>query len=132
MNGSKKALFDTNVIIYASKKTIDINKLLGDYDFFYASIISYMEVYGYDFKDTAEREIIKALFTSLEVVDLHQDIADRVVIYRSSSGKKIKLPDAIILATARYLDADLVTADWDDFQGIDSNVNVVSLDSYQI
>lgn len=76
MNGIKKALFDTNVIIYASKKTIEINKLLGDYDSFYTSIISYMEVYGYDFTDDAEREIIQALFTSLEVVDLHRDIAD--------------------------------------------------------
>lgn len=130
MSGIKKALLDTNVIIFASKGAIDTNKLLGDYDHFCASIISYMEVYGYDFKDESEKAIIDGIFANLEVVDLQQDIADQVVIYRASGGKKIKLPDAIILATAKYLDADLVTGDWDDFQDIDSGVNIISLDNY--
>jgi|GEM_PF-1063360 len=41
--------------------------------------------------------------------------------------KKIRLPDAIILATACHLNADLVTDDWDDFSGIDETVKVVDL-----
>jgi predicted nucleic acid-binding protein len=44
MNGNK-AILDTNVIIFASKKQIDIEKLLNSYDEFYTSIITLMKVY---------------------------------------------------------------------------------------
>ena len=131
MNGSKNVLLDTNVIIFASKGLIDIDLLLRDYDAFYTSIISYMEVYGYAFKDESERESIDELFQNLDIIDLTHEIAKQVVVYRSSAKKKIKLPDAIILATARYLDADLLTDDWDDFEGIDEKVRVMKLTNYK-
>jgi predicted nucleic acid-binding protein len=41
------------------------------------------------------------------------------------------LPDAIILATARYLDAELVTDDWDDFKNIDNQVTIQKLDDFK-
>ncbi len=37
-----------------------------------------------------------------------------------------------ILDTARYLGADLVTDDWDDFLGIDNQVVIKKLDEYKI
>ena len=46
--------------------------------------------------------------------------------------KKIKLPDAVILASAKYANADLLTDDWDDFQNIDSSVIVKDLDDLKI
>jgi predicted nucleic acid-binding protein len=55
MNGNK-AIFDTNVIIFASKKQIDIEKLLNDYDSYYTSVITLMEVYGFEFTDTSEKD----------------------------------------------------------------------------
>jgi rRNA-processing protein FCF1 len=48
MSGNK-AILDTNTIIFASKQQLDIEKLLVKYDYFYVSVITYMEVYGYDF-----------------------------------------------------------------------------------
>jgi hypothetical protein len=36
------------------------------------------------------------------------------------------------LATARYLEAELVTDDWDDFQNIDKNVKIVKIDSFRL
>ena len=42
-------ILDSNVIIFASKQTIDIEQVLNQYDNFYVSIITYMEIYGYDF-----------------------------------------------------------------------------------
>jgi predicted nucleic acid-binding protein len=130
MSGNK-ALLDTNVIIFASKHQIDIGKLLSSYDFFYTSIVSFMEVYGHTFARQEEKDLIDDLFENLEIVDVNQAIAKQVIVYRKNRAKKIKLPDAIILATARYLDAELVTDDWDDFKNIDNQVTIQKLDDFK-
>jgi predicted nucleic acid-binding protein len=58
-------------------------------------------------------------------------IAQKVIQYRQLEHKKIKIPDAIILATAKVMEADLLTDDWDDFQTIDDTVTVVKTDNYR-
>jgi predicted nucleic acid-binding protein len=60
MNGNK-ILLDSNVIISISKNKIDIDRLLNDFDIFIVSIITYMEVLGYEFKNVSERKIIEDL-----------------------------------------------------------------------
>jgi predicted nucleic acid-binding protein len=131
MSGTK-AILDTNVIIYASKQKIDTELLLSTYDEFYTSIISFMEVFGFQFQKQEELDLVEELFEGLEVVDVQRKIAEQVVIYRKSKVRKIKLPDAIILATAKYLGADLITDDWDDFQGIDPKVVIVKSEVFNI
>jgi predicted nucleic acid-binding protein len=123
-----KALLDTNVIIFASKQKIDMSSLLEKYDDFYVSVITFMEVYGYEFENEQEKELIDELFEGLEIVEISREIAEQAIIYRKNKTKKIKLPDAIILATAKYLGADLITDDWDDFMNIDTQVNVQNID----
>ncbi len=51
MSGNK-ILLDTNVIIFASKQLIDIDKFIATYDSFFVSIITYMEVYSYEMSMT--------------------------------------------------------------------------------
>ncbi|MEZ4985017.1 MAG: PIN domain-containing protein [Saprospiraceae bacterium] len=128
MSGSK-ALLDTNVIILLSKQGIDVDALISRYDEFYVSIITYMETYGYDFQNNAEKNIIDAFFELVEVIDVNKSIAQNVIVYKQSKKKKIKLPDAIILATAKYLGADLLSDDWDDFINIDPSVPVLNIDN---
>jgi predicted nucleic acid-binding protein len=123
-----KALLDTNVIIFASKQKIDMSSLLEKYDDFYVSVITFMEVYGYEFENEQEKELIDELFEGLEIVEISREIAEQAIIYRKNKTKKIKLPDAIILATAKYLGADLITDDWDDFMNIDTQVNVQNME----
>lgn len=130
MNGNK-AVLDSNTIIYASKQTIDVEKLLAAYDEFHVSIITYMEVYAHEFENADEKALIDELFDSLEIVEITRDIADRAITYRKNKHKQIKLPDAIILATTKYLNADLLTDDYDDFQTVDLSVKVLSLDSFK-
>lgn len=132
MNGNKSALADSNLIILASKQQIDTEKLLSLYDEFYVSIVTYMEVYAYDFQDQIEKDLINELFINLEIIEVSRAIADQAIIYRKNKIKRIKLPDAIILATAKYLNTDLLSDDWDDFQGIDNSVSVINLDSLKI
>ena len=131
MNGNKSAL-DSNLIILTSKQQIDTEKLLSLYDEFYVSIVTYMEVYAYDFQNRDEKDLTDELFANLEIVEVNRAIADQAIIYRKNKVKKIKLPDAIILATAKYLNADLLTENWKDFQTIDNFVNVLNLDTLKI
>jgi predicted nucleic acid-binding protein len=131
MNGTK-GILDSNVIIFASKEKIDVEKLLAKYDEFYVSIITYVEVYAYEFQNSIEKDITDDIFANLKIIEVNKEIADQAIIYRKNKTKKIKLPDAIILATAKYINADLLTDDHDDFQNIDSSVNVLNLDAFKV
>jgi len=122
MSGNK-GLLDSNIIIDASKGIISIQEITEDYDFLYASLISYVETLGYNFVDNEEVKIVEQILNSIEIVDLTKEIADIAIDYRKM--KKIKLPDALVLATSKYLKADLITSDIMDFQNVDNSVKIV-------
>lgn len=130
MSGTK-ALLDSNAIIYATKRIIDAERLLSEHDSYFVSIISFIEVYGYGFPNAAEKAIADEIFKNLEIVNLDNSIAQQSIIYRKNPTKKIKLPDAVILATARILHADLVTNNQADFEKVDPSVNLISIDAYK-
>ncbi|WP_461091348.1 PIN domain-containing protein [Spirosoma gilvum] len=71
-----------------------------------------------------EESFTRKLFSSLELLSINQAIADRVITYRKL--RKIKLPDAIILATARENDCHLITQNVDDFVGLDQQVVIIN------
>ncbi len=131
MSGTK-AVLDSNAIIYASKGLVDAEKLLQAYVNCFASIITFIEVYAYDFKDFAEKQLIDEILDSLEIVELNREIADQAILYRTNRIRKIKLPDAVILATAKFIGAELITADEGDFKKIDSQIHLVSLDKFRV
>jgi predicted nucleic acid-binding protein len=131
MNGIN-SLLDSNAIIFASKQKLDTDELLLRYQEFYVSIITYIEVYAYEFTDQTEKEFTDKFFSILKILEVNQEIADQAIIYRKNKTKKIKLPDAIILASAKYANAELLTDDWDDFQNIDSTVIVKDIDDLKI
>ncbi|MCD9187098.1 MAG: PIN domain-containing protein [Pyrinomonadaceae bacterium] len=131
MSGTK-AILDSNVIILASKEMIDVEEMFSRYDEFFASTISYAEVYAFEFTNQLEKDIADEIFANLTLIDFDKNIADRAIIYRKNKTKKIKLPDAIILASAKYANAEPLTDDWDDFQNIDSAVIVTNIDDLKI
>ena len=131
MSGSK-ALLDSNVIIFASKEEVDVELLLSSYDEFHVSMITFMEVYGFEFTNPDEEDLINDIFANLEITEVNIKIAKQAIAYRKNKIKKIKLPDAIILATAKYLEAELITDDWDDFVDIDNSVVIKKLDEFRI
>jgi predicted nucleic acid-binding protein len=102
-------LLDSNTIIYLSKKLIKIDDILEDNTIPLVSVVTYMEVLGYDFKDDSEKNFIKKLFSFLEIVYIDEEIAIKTIKIREEN--KIKLPDAIICATALYKKAKLITND---------------------
>ena len=102
MNGTK-AILDSNTIIFASKEKIDVDELFSRYDKFYASVITYAEIYAFDFQNSIEKDITDEIFANLEIIEVNKEIADQAIIYRKNKSKKIKLPDTIILASAKYV-----------------------------
>ena len=75
----KNALLDSNVFIYISQRHLDFEKLLEHHDNFYASVISKMEVLGYNFDNQEEKEIVENLFKEIEILNLNNDIINKVI-----------------------------------------------------
>lgn len=122
MNGHKVVL-DSNIIIYLSKGILSFEDIQTNYNDFYISIITYLEVMGFQFSNEKEREIIKDLLNSFKMINIDPEIAEKVLVIRQQ--KKIKLPDAIILATAKFLNCDLLTRNVSDFSNITEGINIV-------
>jgi predicted nucleic acid-binding protein len=73
-----------------------------------------MEVLGYQFKEPREEEYINELLGLFRTIYVDQKVADRVVEIRKNH--RIKLPDAIIAATALNHDLVLLTRNTEDFK----------------
>ena len=123
MSGNK-LLLDSNIAIYLSKRTLTLDEFAEPSDLLCVSLITYMEVVGYKFTDSTEESFTNALFDFLQRLPVTQAIANRVVAYRKL--RKIKLPDAIILATAREYDCQLVTRNVSDFADLDELVTIIN------
>ena len=114
MNGNS-ALLDSNIIIYLSKREVPLS-FLDQFDNHYISVITYMEVLGYQFRDSKEEEFIREMIEVFSVLFIDQKIADTAIEIRRK--QRIKLPDAIIAATAKVLNLCLVTRNIDDFKKV--------------
>ena len=114
------AVLDTNVLIYLADNTVPENIFFERYDQLYISSITHIEFLGYNFKSETEKQIAISLIKSLEIIHTNNFISQIAIQYRQK--RKIKLPDAIILATASHLGAELCTANADDFKKLDERV----------
>ena len=115
---------DSNIFIYLSQKLLSFDKVFGKHDKFSTSIISYMEVMGFNSSNNEEKEILENLFSNMSIHNIEKRIVDKVITIRQS--KKIKLPDAIVYATASINNMDLITRNVDDFKNIDNTVKVIN------
>jgi len=113
------ALFDSNIIIYLSKREIPLT-FLDQFDEHYISVITYMEVLGYRFRDAKEEEFIREMLGVFHILYIDQKIADVVIQIRSEV--RIRLPDAIIAATAKTANLRLVTRNTEDFKKVEVQI----------
>lgn len=123
MNG-KEALLDSNIFIYLSQKILSFDKVFGQHQKFNTSIISYMEVMGFSFSNIDEKELLEAMFDNMSIKNIDKDIVNKVITIRQN--KKIKLPDAIVYATASVNNMDLITRNVEDFRNIDNTVKIIN------
>ena len=107
MSGNKLFL-DTNIILYLLSGDQTLAKILNDKQF-YISFISQLELLGYLGISKAEQKQVEGFLDQCTVIDINNRI--KVETIRIRRKYKIKLPDAIIIASASYLDVPVITAD---------------------
>ncbi|MEG0099866.1 MULTISPECIES: type II toxin-antitoxin system VapC family toxin [Citrobacter] len=113
-NGS--ALFDTNILIDLFSGRREAKQALEAWPPQNAiSLITWMEVMVGAKKYNQEHRTRVAM-SAFNVIGVSQEIAQRSVALRQEYG--MKLPDAIILATAQVHRLELVTRNTKDFAGI--------------
>lgn len=112
MSGTKY-LLDTNFILGTLKSDTQVlaelssrRILAGECSY---SAIARMELLGFHRITQEEETLIKQKLEYFVYLPLIKDIEDRVIALRQS--RKIKLPDAIIAATALYFGIELLTLD---------------------
>jgi predicted nucleic acid-binding protein len=122
MNGNR-LLLDTNILIYLSRKEVELDFFANSNDMIGISVITYMEALGFLFKFKKEENIMEALCQNLDVIQLDDKIVSLVIALRKEG--RIKLPDAIILATAIANDMFLVTHNLSDFSAFSSRIRII-------
>jgi predicted nucleic acid-binding protein len=115
-----RALFDTNILIDYLNGISQAKVEIERYEQRYISIITFMEVLV-----GAEPELevpIRSWLSGFEVVHLGVAIAEGAISIRQK--KRIKLPDAIVWASAQTNNALLVTRNTKDFPASEPGVRV--------
>ena len=80
------------------------------------SIITKMETLGFNFKSEDEQLTMEYFVEGSTVLQINNDIVNKTIDIRKT--KKLKLPDAIIAATALVYDLTLITRNTSDFEDI--------------
>jgi predicted nucleic acid-binding protein len=115
MNGSE-FVFDTNVFLYLQSGRKDLVEIFNESSVF-ISVITELELLSFKGLDSNSEKELKQALKSCFIVDLEVPIRQLAIELRKSST--LKLPDALIAATAIHLQLPLITAD-KDFEGIEN------------
>lgn len=99
-------VLDTNVILYFLGGRLADSFPSGTYAI---SVISELELLAYPGLTSAEEQRIRAFLADVSATDLTQSVKHHAVNLRKQFG--LKLPDAIVAATALALGATLLTND---------------------
>jgi predicted nucleic acid-binding protein len=101
-------LLDTNIVLYLLGGDSTLVSLLDDKKL-YLSFISELEFLSYKGISQHELSVIKRFVKECIVVDITPDIKELCIDLRKKN--QLKLPDAIIAATASFLNIPFVSAD---------------------
>ncbi len=115
-------IFDTNVLIYLSKYIIRPEDVIKADTAI--SVITKIEVLGFAFKNNAEHDLLLDICNELRVIPLSDEIALATINLRKNY--RVKLPDAIIYATALVENVPLLTNNIKDFIVLDGGVKLIN------
>jgi predicted nucleic acid-binding protein len=114
MNGTD-FLVDTNILI----RLFNGDKALGVFlqgKNLFMSFITEMELLSKPRMSPDEVKLLENLIRECVVIDLNQIIKQDAIYFRKS--KRLKLPDAIVASTAKYLKLPFLSSD-SDFKGLE-------------
>ncbi|HEY4417145.1 MAG TPA: type II toxin-antitoxin system VapC family toxin [Verrucomicrobiae bacterium] len=116
-----KAVFDTNILVDYLNGVAAASREIEQYEEIAISIVTWMEVMsGVD--DAREEAITREFLSRFKVQPVEKNVGERAVKIRQQH--KLKLPDAMIWATAKELGRILVTRNTKDFPEKDAGIRV--------
>lgn len=107
-----KALFDTNILVDYLNGAPSAREELARYSARLISLLTWMEVLV-GCREPGEETTARRFLESFEVIPVDARVAERAVALRRHN--RIRLPDAIIWASAQEQNALLVTRNTKDF-----------------
>ena len=124
-------LLDTNIVIYYLKaafplKAMQLLNTIVDYQPT-LSVITKIEVLGFNSPNKEEQDITTLFIEAADIIKLDETIVAQTIELRKQLH--IKLPDAIIAATAMVYNLTLLTRNTSDFNRIP---NLLLIDPYLI
>jgi hypothetical protein len=121
MAGRMKAVFDTNILVDYLNGIPAAKRELEHYEEAAISQVTWMEVLaGAD--DAKEEAVTRDFLAQFDVRPLDKTVAERAIKIRRQH--KLKLPDAVIWATAMELGWLLVTRNTKDFPAANPGIRV--------
>jgi hypothetical protein len=119
--GAVSELFDTNILIDhlngVAKATREIRRSQDPA----ISVITWIKVMT-GAASSSEEGILRAFLSNFQYLEMTREVAERAAVIRRQ--KRLKMPDAIILATAEAAGRQLVTRNVKDFPAGMSGVRV--------
>ena len=107
MSGNR-LFVDTNILIYFLKGDQEVIEMLSDKNPV-ISFITELEVLSFPGDSSDNEEIINGLLKNCSIIDINSEIKKRTITFRKKSN--LKLPDAIIAATAQFTGLPLLTGE---------------------
>lgn len=101
---------DTNILIYLTAGNKNIAEVVRDKNLI-ISFITEMKMRSWPSLTSGDTRMLKKLLSKCQVIGLNEEIKEKAIEIRKST--KLKLPDAIVSATAIFLGLPLVSADND-------------------
>ncbi|MCC5612941.1 type II toxin-antitoxin system VapC family toxin [Nostoc sp. CHAB 5834] len=117
-------LADTNFLIYLLEGRSEA-ALFADFSFA-ISFVTEIELLGRKGISASEQQVIQELLDSCFIIDLHPAIKAKAISLKQVYA--IKLPDALVAATAYYSGLPLLTADRGFASLTDLNLVLITLD----
>jgi predicted nucleic acid-binding protein len=114
-------LLDTNVVINYLNASLPLagmaflNTIVDNEPMI--SVITKMETLGFNFDSIEEQNLMQDFISGSDVLDINNDIVNITIALRKTH--KIKLPDAIIAASALIYNLTLITRNTNDFKKIE-------------
>ncbi len=108
-----KYLLDTNFVLGLLKATPEVVHIVTTRDLMASSCaysaVTRMELLGYSGITDDEEKLISARLSNFTYLSITLEVEDVAIVLRRS--RKVKLPDAIIAATARHHNLELLSLD---------------------
>jgi predicted nucleic acid-binding protein len=116
-----RALLDTNILVDYLNGVDEARLELGRFDTRLISMVTWMEVLV-GARAAAEETTLRAFLAGFSLVEIDRSVAEEAIRLRRLH--RMRLPDALIWASARTSDAVLVTRNTRDFPADDPGVRV--------